>query len=108
MKKPVYNSFLFGLLAGILLEIIAFFLVLFINTRILGYTERSIFSFLKYLLDFDTGKQDIIPKLISLSALPALLLFFIFMWTNKLKSARGVIGSAFILGIVIVFLKFIL
>ena len=72
-----------------------------------GYTERSIFDFLSFFMGYDEGRAQIIPKLLSLSAIPELLLFFVFIWTDKLKSARGVIGSAFLLGIVIIILKLI-
>jgi len=107
MKKSLYNTFLTGILAGILIQIIAFYFILLINKSALGFTEKSVFGFLKSLMDYDVGRSQIIPKLLSLSVIADLLLFFVFIWTDKLKSARGVIGSAFILGIVIVLLKFI-
>jgi hypothetical protein len=106
MKKPFLNTFLFGLIAGLIIEIIAFYIILMLNKSIIGYTERSVFDFLSYLMDYDEGRSLIIPKLLSLSAIAGLLLFFIFIWTDRLKSARGVIASAFILGIAVVILKF--
>lgn len=108
MKKSIYNSFLFGLGGGIIVLTIAFFILLFANKSVIGYTERSVFDFLSYLTDYEEGRTQIIPKLLSLSALADLLLFFIFIWTDNLKSARGVIASAFLLGIIIVLLKYIL
>jgi hypothetical protein len=105
MKKSIYNSFLFGILSGIGVQLISFYFIVLINKSILGYTERSVFEFLFYFMDFDTGRAQIISKLLSLAAIPDLLLFFIFIWTDRLKSARGVIGSAFILGIVVIIFK---
>lgn len=106
MKKPFLNTFLFGLFAGLIIELIAFYILLMLNKSIIGYTERSVFDFLAYLMDYDAGRSQIIPKLLSLAAIADLLLFFVFIWTNKLKSARGVVASAFILGFAVVILKF--
>jgi uncharacterized membrane protein SpoIIM required for sporulation len=107
MRKTFYDTFLFGILAGVVVQLISFYFILLLHKSLLGYTERSVVEFLQYLLNYDTGRTQIIPKLLSLSAISDLLLFFIFIWTNKLRSARGAIGSAFLLGIVIVILKFI-
>ncbi len=107
MKKTFSDSFLFGLITGLIIQVLAFFLILFLNKSLIGYTERSVFEFLDYLMGFAEGKSHIIPKLLSLAAISDLLLFFIYLWTNWLKSARGVIGSAFILGTLILLLKFI-
>jgi len=49
----------------------------------------------------------VLPKIISLCLLPNLLLFFIFIWTNKLKAGKGVITSMFVYGLVILILKII-
>ncbi len=107
MKKSIINTFWFGFISGILVQLIAFYFVILVNKSILGYTDRGVFDFLAYFMNFDAGRSEIIPKLLSLSVIPDLLLFFIFIWTDKMKSARGVIGSAFLLGIVIVILKLI-
>jgi hypothetical protein len=106
MKKPYINTFLFGIITGLIIELIAFYFILMLNKSIIGYTEKSVIDFLTYLMDYDAGRSQIIPKLLSLAAIADLLLFFIFIWTDKLKSARGVIASAFILGIAVVILKF--
>jgi hypothetical protein len=107
LKKPFLNTFLFGILTGIVIQLIAFYIVLVLNKSLIGYTERSAFDFFSYLMDFEEGRSNVIPKLLSLSVIGDLLWFFVFIWTDKLKSARGVIGSAFLTGIVIVILKFV-
>ena len=107
MKKSYYNTFLFGILAGIVVQIVSFYFILLLNKSLVGYTERPVYEFLQYLLQYDAGRTQIIPKLLSLAGISDLLLFFIFIWTEKLRSARGVIGSAFLLGIAILILKFI-
>ncbi|MEN8121517.1 MAG: hypothetical protein ABFS35_14285 [Bacteroidota bacterium] len=50
----------------------------------------------------------IFSELVSLCVVPNLLLFFIFMWTNRLKSARGVIGATFIYAFIVLGLKLFL
>ena len=50
-------------------------------------------------------RVGIISELVSLCVIPNLLLFFIFMWTNRLQSGRGVIGATFIYVIVVLILK---
>lgn len=47
----------------------------------------------------------IFSELVSLCVVPNLLLFFIFMWTNRLRSARGVIGATFIYALIVIVLK---
>ncbi len=106
MNKSILNTFLFGLLTGLVFQIIAFCVILILNKSLIGYTERSAFDFFSYLMDYEEGKSQIIPKLLSLSAIADLLLFFIFIWTERLKSARGVIAATLALGVVIVILKF--
>lgn len=105
MKKTFWNTFTFGILSGILTQATGFILFLILNRSLVGYTERSLFAFFTYLAENDTGRTQIIPKLLSLGALPALLLFFVFIWTERLKSARGVIASAFLLAVTIILLK---
>jgi hypothetical protein len=48
-----------------------------------------------------------LSKLISLSAIPNLLLFFLFIWTNRNLSARGVIFSTLLLAFIMLILKII-
>ncbi len=108
MKKAYLNTFLFGLITGVLIQLISFLILLYVNKSVVGYTERSSFEFLQYLMNYDTGREIIVPKLLSLAAIADLLLFFIFIWTEKLMSARGAIGAAFLMGLSIVLLKFVI
>jgi hypothetical protein len=106
MKNSRFNSFLTGLILGVFIQLVSFYVLLMLHKSIAGYTERPVSDFFSGLMDYDAGRRQIIPKLLALAAISELLLFFVFIWTDKLKSARGVIGSAFILGIVIAILKF--
>ena len=52
--------------------------------------------------------MGIISQLVSLCVVPNLLLFFIFMWKNNLRPARGVIGSTFVYALIVLSLKLFL
>lgn len=52
--------------------------------------------------------QGKLPSILSLALVPNMLLFFIFIWLNKLKSAQGVLGATIILSILVVIIKFAL
>ena len=47
-----------------------------------------------------------LSKLISLSVIPNLLLFFLFIWTMRSFSARGVIFATLIVAMIMLVLKF--
>ena len=68
-----------------------------------------------WLIRFDGGlgeflssfqRMSMLRKVISLSALPNLLLFFLFIWTNRTFSARGVIFGTLVVAMVMLALKF--
>lgn len=76
-------------------------------TVLLAYSIR----FSKYDLDefFRVMIQNkILSSLLSLCVIPNLLVFLIFIWLNWLYSARGVLLSTFIVGFIIVGIKFLL
>lgn len=60
------------------------------------------------LVDFLSKYQQsgLLSKMISLAALPNLLLFFLFIWTDRTFSARGVIFATLVLAFVMLVLKF--
>lgn len=51
-------------------------------------------------------RAGLLSKIVSLSAIPNLLLFFLFIWTNRTFSARGVIFATLIVALVMMVLKF--
>lgn len=97
MDSKAGNSIISGLIPGIILP--AFFLVIIILVRMKDN------SFLDYL--YSLYNLNVLSKVISICLIPNLLLFFIFIWTNRLQSARGVILSMFLAGLVIGLLKII-
>lgn len=91
-----YDRLIIGLAGGILLPVLAF---------IMSWLILSDIPFSQYIERFQ--KLDRISSLISLSAIPNLLLFFLFIWKNLYRSARGVIFATLILAFVMLIFKFL-
>jgi hypothetical protein len=87
-----------GLIAGIVTPLI----VLFIYYKINFYYIR-VDTFL-----YETFMKRIFLPLLSLCVLGNLALFFLFLQTNRLYSARGVLLATFIYAIAVFILKFTL
>jgi len=64
---------------------------------------RSDSSLMQFLTDFQ--RLHMLSKLISLSVIPNLLLFFLFIWTGRNLSARGVIFATLLLAFLMLILK---
>ena len=90
-----FNSVFTGLIPGILLPLIT--LVIFWAVRFDG-------GFFEFITLF--GRMGILSKVLSLCILPNLLLFFIFIWTNRTFSARGVIFATIVMAFVMLVVKF--
>ena len=96
MKARKYNNLRIGLVLGILAPVLGFFIVYLVGFRGLGFGD-----FLTRLLD--TRK---LSSVISLSVIPNLLLFFIFIWLDYLYSARGVLAATLLFALVVIVTKF--
>lgn len=84
-----------GIIAGLLLPLLI--TILIYNLRYFG--GRTYFDFIETLITFHS-----FGKLLSLSVLPNLLLFFICIWSNWLRMARGVLIATVIYGIATIIL----
>lgn len=92
-RKPKNDSRILGLIYGIIVPII---------TLSIFYIYRNPPSFGQF---YDQIVSiNILSRLVSLCVVPNLLIFFLFMWRNKLRSAYGVIGATFIYAIVVLIL----
>lgn len=91
------NKNLTGFIAGILLPLIIMLIMLMLKKN-----DNSLFEMISL-----NQQMGMLAKLISLSVIPNLLLFFIFIWTNLLKAGRGVLMSMFLFGFIIIILKFL-
>ncbi len=84
-----------GLIPGLFLPVVT----------LLGFwLFRSGGSLMQFLATFQN--MGILSKILSLSVLPNLLLFFIFIWTRRNFSARGVIFATLLVAFVMLILKF--
>jgi hypothetical protein len=92
-KKLKNDNRLLGLALGIVVPILTF---------ILFYLYRNPVSF-KIFYD-QVLTVNVISRLVSLCVIPNLLVFFIFIWTNRYKSAYGVIAATFVYAIVVLIL----
>lgn len=90
-----FDTLLSGLIPGILLPLVALVVIWAIQS------EEGIFDFLRKF-----QHQKVLSKLVSLAALPNLLLFFLFIWTDRTFAARGVIFATLLLAFVMLVLKF--
>jgi len=90
-----FDTLLSGLIPGIILPLVALVVI---------WAIQSDLGFLEFLQNFQ--HRNILSKMVSLAALPNLLLFFLFIWTNRTFSARGVIFATLVLAFVMLVLKF--
>ena len=92
------NSIPFGLMAGVVVPLLT--LVIF---YLISSSDQSFSEFLVFIVS-----RKKLSSLISLSLVPDLLVFFIFIWLNYLYSARGVLAAVFLFALVVVLTKFLI
>jgi len=94
--KSTVNSIWFGLAVGLIVPVI---------TLIVAYYQAySYMTFNAFVNKFIHLK--LFSAFISLCALPDMLVFFIFIWGNRLFGARGALTAIFILTLIVVIFKF--
>jgi len=97
-KTLKYDKLIYGIVLGLILPIIGFFVSYFIKTRGIDITFND--YFLKRLLHSEE-KMDIII----FSMIPNMLLFYFvnFKW-NMFEFTKGIVGVTLIMGILVVIL----
>jgi hypothetical protein len=95
MKKRFDNIYL-GIISGLLVPVIVLLVVFLYKFK--DYTLAEFFDFLKTM--------KVLSKMVSLCIIPNLLIFFIYIWTDNDRSARGVLGATFFWALIVVILKF--
>ena len=96
MKKKFDNLYL-GTILGVITPILAYFFILrYIYPCV--FADKSLQSIWIHL---------IAPKMISMGAIPNLGFFFLFIYTNRLRSARGVLMATIGYAILVLILKLI-
>jgi hypothetical protein len=91
-----YNHIALGILIGLLGPLIILF-----GVNIYQYEHLSYLTYLK--TGFDSG---VISPYLKIAALFNLAPFFLFINSNRLKTARGIVFSTIIFGIIIAYLTF--
>ncbi|MGL4598435.1 MAG: hypothetical protein ACRCYO_12960 [Bacteroidia bacterium] len=97
MKRSL-DHLVIGAIAGMLVPIITLFAYYVFTYR----SQTSFSGFVEYF----TGRKIIVP-VISLCCIANLLLFFLFIWSNRNQSARGVIIATMIYSLWVVYQKYI-
>lgn len=87
---------LYGLIPGLILPPLA--LVLFWLVK----SDLGLWTFLQRF-----QMLGMLTKVLSLASIPNLLLFFVFIWTHRNFSARGVIFATLLIAFVMLVLKFV-
>ncbi|MCK4879987.1 MAG: hypothetical protein KAS82_04975 [Bacteroidales bacterium] len=96
MSEKKFDTVLSGLVPALVLP----------SLTLLGlWIVKSDSSLVDFLVQFQQLKM--LSKMVSLATIPNLLLFFLFIWTNRNFSARGVIFATFLLAFVMLILKFV-
>ena len=96
MSTKKFDTLLTGLIPALLLPVL---------TLLVFWLVKSDQGLLDFLARFQQMKM--LSKVVSLAAIPNLLLFFVFIWTRRNFSARGVIFATFLLAFIMVILKFV-
>ena len=86
----------FGLIAGMLVPLLALVIFYLISSPDKAFTEY---------VEFIVSRKKL-SSLISLSVVPDLFAFFIFIWLDYLYSARGVLAAVFLFALIVVLTKF--
>jgi len=84
-----------GAITGIVAPVLAFCIFSMIN-----YSDVPVSH---VILNF--AKGGVLTHVISLSVIINLLIFFLFIWSGRDKSARGVLGSTILYALVVLILK---
>ena len=96
MSHKKFDTLLTGLVPALVLPVLTMLVFWLVKS------DRGLLEFLNRL-----QQLNMLSKVVSLAAIPNLLLFFIFIWTNRNFSARGVIFATFLLAFIMVILKFV-
>lgn len=91
------DSLLLGIPAGLVGPVVGVLVFYFVN-----FSNSEFGSFFRM-----AAEQNLLSPLLSLCAVINLGIFFLFIRINHLHSARGIILSTFLYGIVIIGLKFV-
>ena len=90
-----WNKFWIGLALGIVLPLVAFFLI-----YLLGYSKTPFGNFMEYAF-----KIRALPKILSLCVIPNLAIFYLFLNKEYWYATRGVITATLLCTLAVVVIK---
>lgn len=96
MSERRFDTIIHGLVPGLVLPALTMLVIWFV---------RSDTGLVDFLVRFQ--ELGMLSKVVSLSAIPNLLLFFLFIWTNRNFAARGVIFATLLLALIMGVLKLV-
>jgi hypothetical protein len=96
MREKRFDSMWHGLVSGFLLPP---------ATLVIFWLVKSDLGLWNFLQRFQM--LGMLSKVLSLATIPNLLLFFVFIWTRRNFSARGVIFATLVMAFVMLVLKFV-
>ena len=96
--KAKYNDIRLGVVLGLLAPVLGLLVI-----YLAAFRNMALLEYLEFLAD-----SRKLSSIISLSAIPNLLLFFIFIWLNYLYSARGVLASTILYALVVIVTKYLI
>ena len=97
MKNFDFDKTWIGILLGLIAPFIAFVFYYLIN-----YRYMKIPAFINFMKLGDTY-----TPVVTLCVLANLGVFYLFIWKEKYKGARGVLASTFVWGAFVIYLKFL-
>lgn len=95
--KSKFNKQKIGLISGLIVPIIAIFIFYLLNQNRFGSFE----NFYKHFVLF-----HLTSHIVSLSVIPNMAVFYLFIKKNFLYSAKGVVLATMIYGLIIIVLRF--
>ncbi len=93
-----YNTFLLGALIGVILPLFFVFCYWMWSYRFMDFAPQ----FFKYLI-----KGKVLAPVLSLSVIPNLGAFFLFLNKERYKTGRGIILATIVYGCIIMYLKIV-
>jgi hypothetical protein len=95
--KKKFDSTKLGAIIGFVIPIIAFYIILKVVYPF-EFMDKSLHNIWLHV---------VAPRILSLGAIPNLGIFFLFIYTNRLRSARGVLGATVVYTVIVFILKLI-
>jgi hypothetical protein len=96
--KSKFDLVKLGFFLGILIPVISFVIIYLLKSD-----QMTFDAYFRFLVDMKT-----LPKLMSLTVIPNLGVFFLFIYKDHYYGARGVLAATIVLAIAILVIKFVI